>query len=244
MSTSAGSPLSEIPKRILRIIEALKAKTQANGCTEDEAIAAAEKLRELLDAYNISLDEATVRKDGVRFHTERHWSDLVTERLWKLGMAVAKLMDTRYWTSKPGENPIRCTFAGLPHEIEVSLFLFEICRNAVASYHDTLRKRYALIVTARARRLVIPALDGMVDRLCERLIAMKPKRPTGTGIVPVRNMLIEAEMRARGIRTERHRNPVGSRIDNETYEDGRAAADRVNLNRGVTDTGKPTLRLR
>lgn len=44
---------------ISRRIRALRAKTVENGCTEAEALAAAELLADLLAKYNMTLDEAT-----------------------------------------------------------------------------------------------------------------------------------------------------------------------------------------
>ena len=42
-------------------IEGLRAKTIDNGCTEGEALAAAAKVAELLDRYNLSLTDVELR---------------------------------------------------------------------------------------------------------------------------------------------------------------------------------------
>ena len=43
-------------------IQALRAKTIDNGCTEDEALSAAAKVAELLDRYDLSLTDIDIRE--------------------------------------------------------------------------------------------------------------------------------------------------------------------------------------
>ena len=44
-------------------IQALRAKTIDNGCTEDEALTAAAKVAELLDRYDLSLSDVELRAE-------------------------------------------------------------------------------------------------------------------------------------------------------------------------------------
>jgi len=43
-------------------IQALRAKTIDNGCTEDEALSAVAKVAELLDRYDLSLTDVEIRE--------------------------------------------------------------------------------------------------------------------------------------------------------------------------------------
>ncbi len=52
--------------RLIARIQALRAKTVEQGCTEAEALAAAEKVAELLDRYGLSLSELDLEKPGMR----------------------------------------------------------------------------------------------------------------------------------------------------------------------------------
>ena len=47
--------------RLVQRIQALRAKTVEQGCTEQEALAAAAKVAELLDRYGLSLSEVSLR---------------------------------------------------------------------------------------------------------------------------------------------------------------------------------------
>ena len=44
-------------------IQALRAKTIDNGCTEDEALSAAAKVAELLDRHDLSLSDIELREE-------------------------------------------------------------------------------------------------------------------------------------------------------------------------------------
>ena len=49
--------------RVLARIQALRAKTVDRGCTEQEALAAAGKVAELLDRYGLSLSEVELKEE-------------------------------------------------------------------------------------------------------------------------------------------------------------------------------------
>src|SRR5260221_14044674 len=55
-------------------IQALRAKTIGNGCTEEEALSAAAKVAELLDRHDLSLTDIEIREEQcerVEFETWR-----------------------------------------------------------------------------------------------------------------------------------------------------------------------------
>lgn len=217
-------------ERIAATIRALRAKTVENGCTEAEALAAAEKLAKLLAQHDMTLDEAEMRASPFERHQETH-DDLVGQRLWKIADGIAHLTGVRYWVERPGEPPT-VNFFGFAHEVDVARYLLEICRGAM------LREQRRIIQSdvrlahnpGRRRRAVAPFLDGMADRLRQRLRDMKPPEPTGTGLVVLRGSLIDAAM---PVQTG-DRNARPSRDRDPEYSDGVRAGDRVALNRGVT----------
>jgi hypothetical protein len=219
-------------ERIAAIIRALRAKTVENGCTEGEALAAAAKVAELLAEYNMSADEAELRASPFDGQTHSVPDDDVGTRLWKPATAIAELVGARYWTTAPGVHPVEHTYFGFDHEVEIAGYLLEICERAMRSAEARMQRSLALFRPARRRMQIIPFLDGMADRLRERILAMKPPVPAGTGLVLVRKDLIDAAMKARGInlRTTAGRS---SRSDEETYRQGRRAAEDVALNPGL-----------
>ncbi|MBV8869700.1 MAG: DUF2786 domain-containing protein [Acetobacteraceae bacterium] len=61
--SGAGAKDAELDRLIGRI-QALRAKTVEQGCTEQEALAAAEKVAELLDRYGLSLSELDLKRQA------------------------------------------------------------------------------------------------------------------------------------------------------------------------------------
>lgn len=209
-------------------IRALRAKTVENDCTEGEAVAAAELLAKLLQQYNMTLDEAEMRASPFERHRETH-DDPVGERLWKVARAVADLTGARYWVNRPGEPPT-VNFFGFAHEVEVARYMLEICRRAMLGEQDRLQ-RETWPRTLRRRQL-LPYLDGMADRLAERIAALKPPAPTGKGLIVLHGQLIDLALADAGIKLQDGR-ARSSRDWEDSYRDGRAAGDRVALNRGL-----------
>lgn len=218
--------MSSKRERIAALVRALRAKTVENGCTEGEAIAAAEKLAQLLADNDMTLDEAELRESPFAKHREVQ-DDWVGERLWKIADGIAYMLDVRYWRGRPGE-PHSITFFGFAHEVYVARYLLEICSRAMRT--EQARVTRGLYTQSKIRRAALPFLDGMADRLRQRLRALKPETPAGAGLVVVRGALIDAAMDVK-TRTRPGRN---SRSLDAGYLEGRAAGDRVGLNRGLT----------
>lgn len=226
-------------EKIAARIRALRAKTVENGCTEDEAIAAAEKLAELLAQYNMTLDEAELRESPFAKHSEVH-DDWVGEKLWLVAEGIGFLTGARYWSSPPGLPP-EITFFGFAHEVEVAKYMLEICANAMRSEMNRIIRGHRMITLSRQRRAVRPFLDGMADRLRQRIRAMKPPAPTGKGLIVLHDALIIQAMKDQGHSTKTGRGKVD--LDAFAgYQDGVRAAERVALNRGL-EAREGTVRL-
>lgn len=219
-------------EKIAAKIRALRAKTVENGCTEAEAIAAAEKVAKLLADHNLTLDEADLRGTPFEQHGEGHEDD-VGKRLWKPASAIAALTGAKHWVSAPGVFPVEQHFFGFAHEVDVARYLLEICARAMRTERDRLVRASGRMRPAQLRNLVNPFLDGMADRLRERILAMRPPPPPpGTGLVVVRGALIAEALAAAGLEFEPTTLRTGQR-GGEEYERGRAAAAAVALNPGL-----------
>lgn len=213
-------------------IRALLTKTVENGCTEDEAIAAARMAAALLAKYNMTLDETELRSNPFKRGTFQR-EDEIGERLWKLADAIAKLTGSRYWRSRRGVVPIEITFFGFAHEVEISKYLLAICVRALTDGKKGVLRKYALFVPNRRRQRVIAFIDGMIDRLAVRILELREPEPTGTGLVVLRNALIDDALAAEKIRLESISGWRRSRDFDDGYVDGMLAADRVSLHRGL-----------
>ncbi|ANC52461.1 hypothetical protein A4249_01430 [Brevundimonas sp. GW460-12-10-14-LB2] len=219
-------------ERIAARIRALRAKTVENGCTEAEAMAAAEKLAQLLADYNMTMDEADLRASPFGDHVHDA-AGTVGLKLWKPASAIAKLTNTRYWTGGRAA-PTRITFVGLTHEVEIAAYLLAICERAMRTESAAIMKAVRRLPHIKQAARVMPFLDGMADRLAARIIAMIPPQPPGRGLVVLRNALITEELARRGVEIETGsaRRPMNW----GAYRDGQRAGDGVALNPGVAAT--------
>lgn len=218
-------------EKIAARIRALLAKTVENGCTEDEAIAAAAKAAELLALYDLDLDEVQMRATPFESYTERY-EDVVGERLWKVAGAVSKLTGAAWWQSSVGVWPIEIHFFGFAHEVDVARYLLEICARAMRSAQECLERANALLRPIRRRQIILPFLDGMADRLRRRVLDLIPPKPAGTGLVVLHDQLVKAALADAGIHLK-DQAVRASRDYEAAYADGQRAGDSVALNPGV-----------
>lgn len=186
-------------EKIAARIRALRAKTVENGCTEDEAMAAAAKVAELLDAYNMTVDEAEMRASPFGQQSMEYEDHVGTRALWKVAAGVSKVTGAEWVLSRPGVFPVEITFFGFAHEVEISGYLLDICATAMRAEQSRILRGAPKAVTPRQRNRLFPFLDGMADRLYVRLVELAPKQPTGTGLMVVRDALIKQAMEDAGL---------------------------------------------
>lgn len=212
-------------------IRALAAKTVENGCTEAEAMAAAELIAKLLGQYNMTLDEAMLRASPFDKATMVEDDDLVAPWLWVVADGISHLTGARYWKERPGEKP-KVVFFGFAHEVDVACYLLEICARAMQGELEALFSRRRLFTRSKRRNAARPFLNGMSDRLRLRLKTMKPPAPTGTGLVVLHSALVDTAMKDAGIKLGTG-NAAPDLECFKGYADGVKAADRVALNPGL-----------
>ncbi|WOE76346.1 DUF2786 domain-containing protein [Alterisphingorhabdus coralli] len=227
--------------KIAARIRALRQKTVENGCTEEEAATAAVMVADLLAKYNLSVEECDLRENEFS-RSEQVFDDPVGERLWKVADGIAYMIGVKYWSSRPGEKP-SVSFFGFDHEVEIAGYMLDICRAAMLHYSDQLAHELRLMRPSLRRRKTHAFLDGMADRLRRRIRDLKPKQPTGKGLVVLRDSLIEAAMEDEGLNIKQG-SARSSRDYEPDYGRGVAAADNVALNQGVGGPDADTLRLR
>ena len=121
--------LAELDKLKSRI-QALRAKTIDNGCTEDEALSAATKVAELLDRFDLSLTDVEMREAPCERLEYETWRKKRIPIDGCIG-AVANFCDCRVWREKNQTGEARYVFFGLRSDIAVALYLTELIDTAV-----------------------------------------------------------------------------------------------------------------
>ena len=181
-------------------IQGLRAKTIDNGCTEGEALAAAAKVAELLDRYDLSLSDVEIREapcERREYETHRKKRIPLDDCIG----AIADFCDCRVWREKNAAGEARYVFFGLRSDIEVAHYLTEVIDTAVRSelgrYKTTAEyQRFR----HQDRHVATSSFAlGMVASIADKLVAMKAGRDevnngTGRGLVVLKAAVVDTEL--------------------------------------------------
>lgn len=222
--------------RLTARIQALRAKTIANGCTEDEALAAAAKVAELLDRYDLSLSDVEMRAapcDRLAYESGRKKRIPLDDCVG----AIAHFCDCKVWREKNAAGEASYVFFGLKADIAAAHALAGLVDSAVRTElgryktsRDYLRFRHQDRHMANASFAL-----GMVARIADRLSAMKAERDavnrsSGRDLVVLKSSVVEAELEKLDLRLRSVRSR-GRMVMTDAYEAGEAAGDSLALER-------------
>ena len=215
-------------------IQALRAKTTDNGCTEAEALSAATKVAELLDRYDVSLTDVEIREapcERREFETRRKKRIPLDDCIG----AVANFCDCRVWREKNKAGETRYVFFGLRSDIEVAHYLTELIDTAVRSELG----RYKITPEYRRfrhkeRHMANASFAlGMVASIADKLTAMKVGRDkansgSGRSLVVFKAALVDAEFRRLDLNLRIQRG-TSRMVSTMAYDAGAAAGCVVGL---------------
>ena len=232
--------LTELDKLKGRI-QALRAKTINNGCTEDEALSAAGKVAELLDRYDLSLTDVEMREASCERLEYETWRKKRIPIDGCVG-AVAHFCDCRVWREKNHTGEARYVFFGLRSDVAVAHYLTELIDTAVRSRlgcyktsPDYRRFRHKERHMANASFAL-----GMVTSIANKLTAMKSSRDeansgTGRDVVVVKTAIVDAELEKLDLNLRRPRG-ASRMVSMTAYEAGSTAGASLAINPGIGET--------
>ncbi len=219
-------------------IQALRAKTVDNGCTEDEALAAAAKVAELLDRHDLSLTDVELREascERLVYETRRKKRIPIADCVG----AVAHFCDCRVWRERNGQGEALYVFFGLPADVTVAHYLTGLIDAAVRSELGRYKTGPAYLRFRHQERHLANASFalGMVASIAERLDAMKAERDrsnlnTGRDLVVVKTSVVDEELRRLGIAFTTARS-AGRRVSHEAFEAGGTAGTSFAITPGI-----------
>jgi len=225
-------------------IQALRAKTIDNGCTEDEALSAAAKVAELLDRYDLSLTDVEIREapcERREFETHRKKRIPLDDCIG----AVANFCDCRVWREKNQAGETRYVFFGLRSDIEVAHYLTELIDTAVRSelgrYKTT---REYLQFRHKARHMANASFAlGMVASIADKLTAMKAARDkvncgSGRALVVLKAAIVNDEFGKLDLKL-RMRRGASRMVSMTAFEAGGVAGASLAINPGIEAAPRP-----
>lgn len=218
---------------ILKRLQGLAAKTVESGCTEEEALSAAEMLGRLMDRYGFEESElGKIKKEKIDQHALTECGDNIGGLKWVV-VAVGTYCDVKVWMSANVVQLFgRDTDVMIAKHLLVSfhhamlLEWFKYRRSQPGKMHSSAKKSFEL---------------GMMNRISTRLRDMKAARNshvdqatgmTGTSLVVQKTNEVavafkELDMKLRNGRSR------SSKVEANSFLAGRAAGDRVGIRTAI-----------
>jgi len=227
---------------LIQRIQALRAKTIEQGCTEQEALAAAEKVAELLDRYGLSLSELDLRQqtcEGVGIETSRRRIGPIDECI----PTVAAFFDCRAWSEKTKDGFLRHVFFGLPADVEAAHYLYDLIEATFVTETERFKreKLYAELYPTERRTGTNSFQIGLAHGVIRKLKAIRHERETamqrsgGRDLVPIKASVIDEELTQLGIRFHTRERNSGRTVLSDAYDAGHEAGQRFEVRAGIAD---------
>jgi hypothetical protein len=244
--------MTEIDREVVaRRIRALLNKTVANGCSEAEAIAAAEKARELMDQYRLSQSDLDIEQEEIIEKSWKRHHAVKVSPSDKCLSGIQRYCGIRMWFQKEGKRRMAVGF-GLRSDVEMAEWLYDMIGTAILGqnnhYWDTVIAKDEWMSSQEKRQALWDFEVGMAQRINSRLNemaqALEPVAKTGSGtaLIVVKGAVVNAAYDKRHALTRWGKAPSGgSYRHSSAYGHGAAAGDRVNLNRPVGATVRARL---
>jgi hypothetical protein len=227
-------------ERLVQRIQGLRAKTVAHGCTEQEALAAAEKVAELLDRYSLSLGELDFRAqpcDGIGIQTSRRRLAPIDSCI----PAIAAFFDCRAWLEQAQGMPLRYVFFGLRADVTGAQYLYEMVERAFETETDAFRAGALYMQLAGARRSATNSFQiGLGRGICGKLHAVRTARAanlrggSGRDLVPVKAAMVDEELAKLGLELHTRGAARSRRVLNDAFVAGKAAGERFEFAPAIT----------
>jgi hypothetical protein len=224
-------PLEKLRGRI----QALRSKTVANGCTEQEALSAAAKVADLLDQHDLSLSDFEIREE----QCEQGIIDTNRKQRQPVGAcipAIADFCDCKVWQEKDEAGKVRYVFFGLKPGVEMARYVYDLVLTALQTgwvKHKAAQRFIRYADDERASFMI-----GMAMSIADQLRLMKGKRDqatkqaTGRDLVLVRHAVVDAEFAKLDLNLRRGRSS-GKRVSAGAFEAGQAAGQSFTIRRGI-----------
>lgn len=239
--------MSDQQEDIARRVRGLLNKTVANGCTEAEALAAAQAARRIMDAHRLTQSDVEIEAEPI--------DDVCIDRptAQKLAAvdlccaAISKYCGTKSWYQhKHGKRMWRVI--GLKADTEMAKYLYEMLADTIARETRDYARANASHWSdaAHTRRMNQSFSVGMAQRISRRLREMaeaanaQAVTSTGTALVVVKDHAVSGYFDGLGIKFSGSLSGPRARSQG-AYEAGRAAGERVNLSRPVAGQGQGRL---
>jgi len=226
--------------RLMQIIQGLRAKTVAQGCTEHEALAAAEKVAELLDRHGLSLSELEFRAqpcEGIGIPTGRRRIAPIDQCV----PPIAAFFDCRVWREHPKGGELRYVFFGLRADVAAAQYLYEMVERAFETETNAFKAGALYASMAGERRTATTSFQtGLARGITGKLRALREARDarsrseSGRDLVPVKAAMVDDELDKLGLNLRVQTRGRAKSVITDAFDAGKEAGERFEVTPGVT----------
>jgi Protein of unknown function (DUF2786) len=250
---------AERKAEIAKKIKALMAKTVQAGCTESEAMAAADMAQRLINEYQINLSEAELIEEGFS-NLELPW---VSEKQQfiedRLATAIASFTGCKAFrfisTLSKGQGKqnkkgnYKLLFVGLKSDIAFASWLINNLFTFAASAADAHAIHECYGYNAQQKRAAWRAfVDGCCDRIRSRLAALKQaaqQSSIGHSLMLLdKQALIAQHLADQGLQINKGKKVTTELNNNESFYAGYRKGADVGLNRPINANNNQTLAIK
>jgi Protein of unknown function (DUF2786) len=219
---------------IVEKIRALLSKTTERGCTEAEMLAALDKARAMMDAYDVSDADLQLAKDEAAvLHAESDPHDAHGIK-WQLSCEVGRFCNVQVYrkSREPGLK-----FIGMPSDVAFAVWLLDTLADHV--FTELYGHLIGCCAPRSERRVIIRSfVEGACERISERLAELttrseKARTIKGRELVVIKDTAIKTFMEEQGIRLRTYSGHASSNINEAARAAGGAAGNRASFGRPV-----------
>jgi Protein of unknown function (DUF2786) len=224
---------------IIEKIKALLAKTTANGCTQEEMLAALDKASAMMDAYDITDEELQLTKDeAVMLHADAPDATDPHKIKWRLSHGVREFCGVEIYRSRR-ETGLK--FIGMASDVQFAQWLLDNLSDFV--FKELYEHLIGCLAPQSERRVIKRSFAAACcERITDRLLALverskAARTSNGRELVVIKSAAIKAFMKENGIHLRTCSGYSPSNVDEAAQAAGRAAGDRASFGRPVTGAG-------
>ena len=221
-------------------IRALSAKTVENGASESEAFSAMKMIGKLLNEYNLSMDEISVREELCITDFVSTNNKHVNEQVY-VSSYVAKLCSVKAWIDR-SITGIKIFFFGLEPDVQMAIYLVNVVGVVFESEFKQFKKGdYYKSYQGHRKVLASNFQKGYSSRINERLVEMISENKkqmatnsTGTALVVVeKSKFVDEEFQKSQIKLVSKKNYSKSSYNANARMAGIAAGNKPTLSRPI-----------
>lgn len=239
-------------EKIKTKINGLLSKTIGNGCTEQEALAAAQKAGELMDHYGLQLSDIEIREEKCKMRVIKTGAKKISA-LDYVTVTLAGFCDLKIYRSKAGyRGPIQYHVFGFEHDTEIFEYLFEVIKRAMDTSWEEYKnsdeyknsKIHGISIRSSFQHGFTGRVNYRLKQLKEERAAELKKRQESNArsLVVLKHQVVNTEyneyLRNEGVRL-RHNSYTPKIRSSSGFDAGSKAGEKVSFNRGVSG-GKAT----